>query len=329
MHNLLVICGPTATGKTRLAVSLAQTFDAELISADSRQIYKGMDIGTGKDIREKRIRDSFRLRTKFGTINLFSYDIEGVPIWLYDVVSPDQPFSVSHYQTLATAVIKRIHDRNKLPILVGGSGLYIKAVTEGIGTFGIPKNEELRKELEGLSVENLQKKLQALSPEVFDALNESDRKNPRRLLRKIEIVSSHTSPFLSSEAEHYTTLSIGLTVDKDVLTQKIIKRVETRVQAGIGEEIRALLASGFSWDLPALNTLGYKEWRDYIDHPGEEEKKKALSQWIQNEANYAKKQMTWFKKQPGIVWFDIQDSGYTAKVDAVVRAWYTQANAKS
>lgn len=329
MNKLLVICGPTATGKTSLAVSLAQKFDGELVSADSRQIYKGMDIGTGKDIKEKRIRDSFTLHTKFGKVELAAYDIDGILIWLYDVISPDQPFSVSHYQTLAADVIKRIHIKGKLPILVGGSGLYIKAVTEGIGTFDIPKNEGLRKKLVQLSVEELQKKLCGLSQEVYETLNESDRKNPRRLVRKIEIVSSHASPFLSSAAEHYLTFTIGLTADKSILSHNITRRVENRVQEGIVEEIRALIAAGYSWDLPSLHTLGYKEWRQYVSNPGEDEKKKTVSQWIQNEVNYAKKQMTWFKKQPYVEWVDIKDSGYTRKVDAAVRAWYTQANAKN
>jgi tRNA dimethylallyltransferase len=291
MNRLLVICGPTATGKTRLALLLAKEFNGEVLSADSRQVYKGMDIGTGKDVKH---------------------------IALYDLINPDQEFSVSHYARLAHKVIKDIHKKEKLPIVVGGTGLYIKAITEGIETIDIPRDDSLRKALEHNSIEELQKKLPL---EILNTMNHSDKHNPRRLIRKIEIVSS-SSKTLQKYSPAYHVLSIGVMMKHDTLKKKIRERVLQRLDQGIIEEITRLLRKGYSWDLPSMNTFGYKEWKQYIEHPAEENKTIAIENWIDHEIEYARKQMVWFKKQKNICWFDMGRPDALEQIRETVRLWY-------
>lgn len=183
-HKLLVICGPTATGKTALGIYLAKKFEGELVSADSRQVYKGMDIGTGKDLpgnSKLEIRNS-----KLGG----SYKVAGVPIWGYDLISPKEEFSVARYIKIAGKIIKDIWERDKLPILAGGTGLYIKGVVDGIPTAFIPKNIALRESLGKRGVRELFEILAEMDAVKAASLNISDKKNPRRLVRAIEIASS-------------------------------------------------------------------------------------------------------------------------------------------
>lgn len=329
MKQLLIVCGPTATGKTNLAVYLAKKYNGELVSADSRQVYRGMDIGTGKDLSGDRNPLS-NITGTFGksTYILSSYALGGVPIWMYDVIRPDEEFSVAHYSALATNAIRHIHSKGKLPIVVGGSGLYIKAITEGIGTINVPKDISLRRKLDRLSAEELQIELLKLSPDQYEKLNDSDKKNPRRLIRKIEIISSESPKVRISSKDQYDTYIIGLYASKEIVKARIRSRVAERVKLGIVDEIKSLLDKGYTWDFPSLNTLGYKEWKLFLKNPNEATKSEAISEWVRNEVNYAGKQMTWFKKQQGIEWFNVDESDLTDKVAARVAAWYTQENAE-
>ena len=327
MNKLLVITGPTATGKTKLALELAKEFNGELVSADSRQIYRGMDIGTGKDLHDKKVIDSFIFHSRFhGAIDLLAYDINGIPIWMYDVISLDEEFSISHYKTFAKPIIRRIHEKGKLPILVGGTGLYIKTLLEGIQTIDVPRNEQLRKGLETKSVAELQNILGKHSQETLEQMNNSDRNNPRRLIRKIEIVYSTpgVAPLASPgvERSRYDSLVVCLTLPSEELQKRIEIRVNHRIDQGIIEEIQTLLKKGYSFDLPSLNTFGYKEWKNYIEHPTEENKIKAIADWTRDEIQYAKKQMTWFRKQKNITWFDISRSTFLSDIRENVTVWY-------
>ena len=277
MQKILVLSGPTGVGKTALAVKLAQKFNGELISADSRQIYKGMDIGTGKDTDQ---------------------------IWLLDVVFPDQPFSVADYQKLAHTVIKDIWKRGKLPILVGGTGLYIKSIIDGIGTVGIPQNQKLREKLSKLSLSDLQKTLQSNNPYKWNSMNSSDQQNSRRLVRAIEIASSKMLPAKDKRlTANSQTIHLALTAPNEILYQRIDDRVEKRVKQGIINEIKSLLSKGYTWDLPSMSACGYRVWEDYF------EKKATLAETIQKwkfeEHDYARRQLTWFKKDKRVRWFDI------------------------
>jgi len=265
MDKLLVICGPTATGKTALAATLAKKFRGELISADSRQVYRGMEIVTGKDRPD-------------------------VPIWLYDVVNPDEEFSVSQWVHLALAAITDIQKRNKLPILVGGTGLYIHALLNPFETIDIPPDPRLRKKLQSMTVSQLQKMISR------GDMNQSDWNNPRRLIRKIEIAQS--KPVLKRQIQAYDYLLIGLSAPLPVLYQRIDKRLKNRIRAGLETEI-ASLRKRYNQKLPSMSAIGL------------------------NEHAYVRRQMTWFKKQPNIRWFSITESGYQADVTAKVGKWYT------
>ncbi len=241
MKKFLIVCGPTATGKTSLGLLLAKKFNGEIISADSRQVYKGMNIGTGKDIPK-----SFKPLTSH-----LQWGGKGIPyfnnstkIWGYNLVDPDEEFSVAHFINFATVVLNDIWERNKLPIIVGGTGLYLQAITRSIDTIHIPPNEKLRDQLSNKSVKDLQKILIQIESERFQTMNQSDRKNPRRLIRAIEISEykekgKHVRLKKIRSADK--TLWIGLTAEKKYLFMRIDDRVERRLREGAEEEVNNLL----------------------------------------------------------------------------------------
>ena len=189
MNKLLFIVGPTATGKTALALSLAKKFGGELISADSRQVYRGMDIGTGKDLpsnSELRIMN-YELGIRSKKLKIGYRKRDEVPIWLVDIVEPDYVFNVGEYKHLAGEIIQDIQARKKLPIVVGGTGLYVRALLRPWDEIFIPPNAILRRKLDKLTVEELQIELKKITAEKFESMNHSDQNNPRRLIRAIEI----------------------------------------------------------------------------------------------------------------------------------------------
>lgn len=303
MDKLLVICGPTATGKTELGVRLAKKIDGEIVSADSRQVYRGLDIATGKD--------------------LLAYG--DVPVWMLDVVRPTQQFSVALYRELAVRVIREVWERKKLPVLVGGTGLYIKAVVDGIETAVIPPSKKLRKKYEGKSADELFSVLSKIDSKKAQSLNDSDRKNPRRLIRAIEI-ASHFPP--QNPHSHIplptSSLMIGLTASPDILKGKIETRIAGWVKEGAEGEVRKLIASGVSWDTQAMNAIGYREWRPFFERKagGEE----VVTQWKKDEWQYVRRQLTWFKRDKRIVWFDITKNGWGEKVERLVKEWYDKSS---
>ena len=285
--RLLVICGPTATGKTGLAIELAKRFKGEIVSADSRQVYQGMDIGTGKDINK--------------------FSIKKVPVWLLDVIKPDQEFSVAHFQKIASKIVKDIWQRNKLPIVAGGTGLYIKSLIEQIDTINIPPNKKLRIDLQDKTIKQLQERLKRLDSRRWRKMNNSDRQNPRRLIRAIEIGSVNQkskarNPKHKVKFKIDSLLIIGLkTRDLKSLYERIDKRVEKRIKHGTEKEVKNLVKK-YSWNKSVLGTtIGYKEWKDYFE--GKIDLAKLIQRWKFAEHAYARRQLTWFKKQPKITWF--------------------------
>lgn len=303
MKKILVICGPTATGKTELAVRLAKKFGGELISADSRQVYRGMDIITGKD------------------------QPQGIKVHLIDVVKPDQDFSVAHYTRLAWQVIKKAWQVARLPIIVGGTGFYIKAVINGVETVGIPPNEKVRQGMKGWSVKELLDYLANLDPAKTAAMNKSDRNNPRRLMRAIEIALWKKENPISKKKKPatFSVLFIGLKADYKTLYQRIDRRVVKRIAAGAEQEIRRLLKKGYAWENSALGvTTGYREWQSYFE--GEASKQKVIKKWQFAEHGYARRQMTWFKKNKRINWFDISSKNWQNEVKELVGSWYDAKN---
>lgn len=318
MEKLLVICGPTATGKTSLALSLATKFNAELISSDSRQVYKSMDIGTGKDLPK-----GAKFKAKKGSLPGY-YRVGKTRIWGYDLVGPKSDFSVSKYVKVIEKVLEDVIRRKKLPILVGGTGLYIKAVVDGIPTASIPKSKTVRKTLEGKPVRELFEILAQVDPIRAASLNVSDRKNPRRLIRAIEVAQwklGKGSKKLErkSKKRQFSTLFVGLIAERRVLCQKIANRVKKR-EKGVGEEIESLLKKGVTWDSQSMDSLGYKEWKGFFE--GKIEKSEVLKKWEKDECNYAKRQIVWFKKDKRINWFDIEGDNWRKKVEKLVKKWY-------
>ncbi len=304
--KLLIICGPTATGKTKLGVDLAKKFDGEIVSADSRQVYRGMDIITGKD------------------------KPEGIKIWLYDAAGPDQRFSVADYYELALKVVEDIWGRGKLPIVVGGTGFYIKALMEGIETMGIGPDWDLRSKLSNCQINELQIYLKKMDCERWEKMNESDRQNPRRLIRAIEIAQNSKSQTLISkqitnsklQRPNVDYLTIGLTAPYKFLYERIDQRVDERVKMGAVEEIKKLLSEGYGWDNSVLGqTIGYQEWRDCFE--GKANKEEAIQRWKFDEHGYSRRQMTWFKKIRDIHWSDVTKDDWREEVEKRIKAWYS------
>lgn len=329
MNNVLVICGPTATGKTYWALKLAKKYKGEIISADSRQVYQGMDIGTGKELPPGIKYKRFFFK-KHGY-----YVVEGIKVWGYDLVSPKEEYSVSEYYKVVERILQGIKKRNSLPILVGGTGLYIRSVVDGIPTAGIPKNEKLRKHLETKNTSELYDILAQLDSSKAASLNSSDRKNPRRLIRAIEIAQWRVGNVSKSKkaeskfrglVEKDKVLFIGLKLPKPELDRNIKTRVDKRIESGVEEEVRKLLKSGVKWNMQSMNSLGYKIWQGYFE--GTKTKEKVVEKWITDEKNYAKRQMTWFKKDRRINWFDAGDNKFPDNMEKLIKRWYKSTDAQ-
>ena len=301
-NKLLVICGQTGTGKTSLAIFLAKKFNGELISADSRQVYKGLNIGTGKDLKEIE-------RSK-------------IKIWGYDLVDPKKNFSVGNYIRFAQKATFDIQKRGKLPILVGGTGLFIKGVIDGIPTAFVPRNLKLRKNLGEKDAGELFEILAQLDPIKAGSMNRSDKLNPRRLIRGIEVATwglERKTPRLFKKPK-YELLVIGLQASLGSLSNKIEKRVDKRIKDGVEAEIKKLISSGISWDSQSMTSLGYRQWRDYFEK--KVTKEEVINNWKKEELRYAKRQLAWFKKDVRINWFDSQDGNLYKKVEELVKKWY-------
>lgn len=320
MGKLLVVCGPTAIGKTSLAIHLAKVLDGEVLSADSRQVYKGMDIGTGKDLPPNARFISENSKTGG------YYLLEGVRLWGYDLASPKAGFSVGEYSKLAKRVVDDILSRNKLPIIVGGTGLYVKAIIDSIPTASIVPNKSLREKLEAKSTEDLFESLAQLDSVKAGQMNQSDKKNPRRLVRAIEIaqwkIDNHKLPSIGSNT--YDTLFIGLRSSLPTLFERVTERIHRRIADGFEKEVKELVRSGVSLDSQAFDALGYKQWNNYLG--GRISREEALTAWENEEKAYIKRQLTWFKREQRIRWFDISTPHWQKRVESVVKKWHNTAN---
>ncbi len=270
MNKIIVVCGPTATGKSDYAVELAKKNNGEIISADSRQVYKGLDIGSGKITTE---------------------EMHGIPHHLLDIADPKEIFSVTQYQTLTVQTIEEIITRGKTPIICGGTGLYIDAVVYGTTFPAVEPNEELRESLEELSLEELSKKLEKLDPRRY---NDIDTKNKVRLIRAIEIVMELGSVPESTKSLQYEVDWHYLDFNDEILKKRIHDRLLKRMDIGMTEEVEGLHNEGVSWQRLESLGLEYKYLALYLQNKVDKEtmlKDLEMAIW-----HYAKRQRTWFKK---------------------------------
>jgi tRNA dimethylallyltransferase len=302
--KLLVILGPTASGKSDLAIKLAKLFKGEIISADSRQVYKGMDIGTGKvpisyeppsgEFTKSSIPRSSLNNERRG-ISIYS---EGIRHHLLDVADPNEYFSVTQYQKLALEAIQNIQNKGKLPILCGGTGLYLSVIIEGWQLPYVPPNLQLRQSLEKLTPEQLFEKLKTLDPKRAQSI---DPHNKRRIIRALEIVSQNkTISPLKKITPPWEILILGIKKDKNELQELIKKRLLKRLDEGMIEEVKKLKEKGVSSKRLDDFGLEYRWINRYLEQKiTYEEMVESLYRDI---CHYAKRQMTWFKKIPNLHW---------------------------
>jgi tRNA dimethylallyltransferase len=285
LPTIHVVAGPTGAGKTAAAIKLAHELNGELINADSRQIYKYLDIGTNKGSLEL-IQD--------GEYPLHRYP-DGPIIHLVGFLNPDQVFSVHQYQALALATIDQILSKGKTPILVGGTGLYIQSVIDPSYKF-VELNEDLsriKQELTNLSTPELQARVQAALPPAWQKLNHSDRNNPRRLVNLLIKVDQASAP-TTTPTPKYNVIKHYIDLDSVALKQRLQQRAEEMWDAGMPDEVRRVLAMGYQPHCPGLSSLGYQHIIDYLNVkiPFSE----AIDRITTSHWQYARKQRTWFKK---------------------------------
>lgn len=290
-YKLIVILGPNASGKTDLSIKLAKRFNGEIISADSRQIYKGMDIGTGKITKK---------------------EMKGIPHYLLDVASPKTRFTVSQYQKLTFEAIKKIHKKNKIPFLVGGTGFYIQSIVDGIVIPEVKPDWKLRKELEKKTAEELFEKLEKLDPRRAKTI---EQKNKRRLIRALEIVikTKKPVPLLKKKKPRFEVLIIGVKKNNEELKKRIKIRLLKRLNNGMINEVKKLKKSGLSWK--KLEDFGL-EYRHIALYLQKKLRREEMIEKLQKEIeHYAKRQMTWFKREKRVKWV----KGYQKAVPLLTR----------
>lgn len=319
MKKILIILGPTATGKTDLGIYLSQKYNGELIACDSRQVYKDLDLGTGKfpgtEMSYKKF-DGY-------------WEIEGVKVWMYDLVEVKEQYDVAKYLKDASNVVEDVINRGKLPMIVGGTGLYLNALVNGMIKTNASIDWELREQLEKKSLSEIQGIVRDLSAGYFNQLNNSERNNKRRLIRKVEILKSgnSTKSLFEGLNKQYEILTIGLFTSRDKLNKRIDQRVIKRVDLGLIEEGKNLIKEGVSvYRMRALG-LEYGVLADYFDKQifSIEEFITKLQYQIHQ---YAKRQMTYFNKYFEINWFDVEENNYLQSVEKLFREWYYNQNAK-
>lgn len=308
MKKIVCIVGPTGVGKTELAFKLAKKFDGELISADSVQVYKGLDIISGKDIPKTTKYFSLPELSKNGH-NAGFYTYNSIRIFLLDVVEPTFSFTVSHFHDLAS---KYTGHQGKLPIVVGGTGLYIKSLTSEIETVSVAPNKELREELESLSIEELQKELKSLSKDKFESLNHSDLFNKRRLIRYIEIQTNNGEQIAKNTNKKFDSLVIGLYCEREVLKKRIDERVDKRLEQGALDEAEGLFKNYKNLSRQVKDANGYKQLFEFLKK--EISLDEAIYRWKISEYHHAKNQMTWFRKYGNVKWFDIEKKRYQDEI---------------
>ncbi|MEM8863906.1 MAG: tRNA (adenosine(37)-N6)-dimethylallyltransferase MiaA [Chloroflexota bacterium] len=279
---LLVIVGQTAVGKTALSLELARRFSGEIISADSRLFYRGMDIGTAKPTPIEQAV---------------------APHHMIDICNPDETMTLGDYQDRVNQIILGCHQRKKLPMLVGGTGQYVRAISEGWGIPRVKPHPSLRTELEKLSLPKMVQWLELLDPTAAENI---DKQNPRRVIRALEvtlIAGIPISKLQEKDPPNWNILTIGLYRDREELYRRIDLRVDQMLEQGLEEEVRGLVAAGYDWSLPAMSGLGYRQFKSYFSG---ESTLEDVTERIKFETHrFARQQNNWFKRSDeSIRWFN-------------------------
>lgn len=306
--KIVVIVGPTASGKSKVAMELAEKFHSEIISADSMQVYRYMDIGTAKPSKEDR---------------------ERIRHHLIDIRDPDEGFDAAQFRDEASKAIVEIMDKGNLPIVGGGTGLYIKALTQGI--FEVPEidkklRERLRKEAEELGLPVLYDKLRDVDPEAAEKIGPA---NTHRIIRALEVFYMTGQPISQHHKEHsfpekpYCALKIGLYAERETLYKNIDYRVDSMIKAGFVDEVKRILEMGYGPDLKGMQAIGYSHICKYIKE--EYTLEDCVSLIKRDTRHYAKRQMTWFRRDHDITWVDVGKEGYIGDIFSEVGRFAGQA----
>jgi tRNA dimethylallyltransferase len=308
-NPLLVIVGPTAVGKTALSLHLAETLNGEIVSADSRLFYRGMDIGTAKPTPEERAR---------------------VPHYLIDIANPDETVGLAEFQERAYAAIADIHARRKLPLLVGGTGQYVRAVVEGWRVPRVPPDPILRAKLEAQAEREgaaaLHARLAQLDPVAAQRI---DPRNVRRVIRALEVCLITDQPISEQQRKQsppYHVLQVGLTMGRADLYTRADRRVEAMMNAGLEDEVHRLAEAGYGWGLPAMSGLGYVQFKPYFE--GQASLEEVMVEIKRATRRFIRHQYNWFRlNDPAIRWFDVSKAETAAEIEATVREWLEKSGA--
>ena len=304
-ENLCIITGPTGVGKTRLSLEIAKSLKGEIISSDSMQIYKHMDIGTAKVLPE---------------------EMEGIPHHLIDVVSPDEDFSVSDFKDRAQSAIGEINSHNSLPIVVGGTGLYINSLVYDLNFARVAYNEEIRSKYERIAedkgLDYLHSLLESVDTISAEKINKNDRKRVIRALEIYDITGKTMSEYnkdFRKENKDYNLAMICLTMDRPKLYERINNRVDLMFDKGLLEEVKSLLDMGYDPESIALQGIGYKEIIMYLRNDLTLEESTHLIK--QKSRNYAKRQLTWFRRDDRIKWINKDDFDDFESISQFVKSY--------
>mgnify|MGYP001610782170 CR=1 FL=1 len=289
LPKLVVVTGPTAAGKTEWGLRLAKKFKGEIISADSRQIYTKMDIGTAKPQGEWRTRGQHR-----------AYFVDGVRDHLVDFLDPGKQFTVVEFRDLVMKHINACARRDHRPFVVGGTGLYIQALVENYTIPRIPPNRKLRRSLEQKDTADLVQLLQILDA---DAAAKIDRRNKRRVIRALEVCILSGEPISAQQMRGepiFDTLKIGVQIDREELYKRIDKRIEVMVRQGLLGEVQSLVRQRYAWELPSMSAMGYRQFRPYLE--GKATLETVVEHLKRDTRHFARRQFTWFRRDKEIQW---------------------------
>jgi tRNA dimethylallyltransferase len=298
LPKVIVLVGPTASGKSEWALRLAKKFNGEIISADSRQVYKKMDIGTAKARGEWMWRANWKGLRR-------TYYIEDVPHHLMDFLDPGQRFTVAEFRDRAIKYIKLAQKNERVPIVAGGTGLYVSALVNNLHIPRVSPNTKLRSSLEKKSNKELLHLLANMDPVAATTV---DIHNKRRLIRALEVCILTGEPFSQQRQkgeEMFTFLQIGIDVPKDVLHERIHTRIDKMIERGLVQEIEVLLKQKYSWRLPSMSGIGYRQFRHYFD--GNKTLEDVVAALKRDTRRYSRRQLTWFRRDERIHWHGTYD----------------------